>query len=66
MLDAFVAAVVRVDEPGREIWRQLPNGKAMILRCDIAALCPVKDTWLVLAAMSILQLVGVATGGQGE
>src|SRR5438270_10002678 len=66
MLYAFIAAIIRINKPGLEIRRECSNGKAMILRGDIAALRPIENTGLVLTSMSILQLIGVTACGKRQ
>src|ERR1700730_6934690 len=61
MYHAFISAIVRVDEPGRELRGQCIYGKAMVLCRDIAALAPGENTWLVLAPVSKLHFIGSAT-----
>src|SRR5258708_4713057 len=60
MLHPFIAAIIGVGEPGNKICWQHTNGKAMILRGNIATLCIVQETGLVLAPMPELQLIGIA------
>ena len=64
MLHALVAAIIGIDKPGSEIWRQSADGKAMILCRDIAALRAMQEAGLVLAAMPKFQLIGIATSRQ--
>lgn len=66
MKQALVAAIVGVDEPGVELRRQASHGETMVLRGDVAALRAMQLTRLVLAAMSKLEFVGVATGRQRQ
>ena len=62
VLDAFIGAIVCVHKPFFPVIAERfhIHRKAMVLRCDKAALCSVQDAGLVLRAMAIFKLVGIA------
>ena len=59
---ALIAPVIGIHEPWLEIRGQFSNGESVVLRRNVAALCPLQDARLILAAMPKLKLVGIATG----
>src|SRR5258708_3099018 len=61
MLYALITPIIGINKPGSKIWREHPNGKAMILCGDIATLRPILDTRLILASMPIFQFIRIAT-----
>ena len=64
VLHALIAPIVGIDEPGRELRWKDANGKAMILRRNVAALCVVQEAGLILTPVPKFQLVGVPTCGK--
>ena len=64
MLNAFVAAIIGVCEPGNEAFRNDVDCETVILCGDIAALAVLQQTGLVLAPMSKFHFVGIATSRQ--
>ncbi len=68
MANAFVGAVVGVEEPWLPIRRQgfFIDGVAVILRGDEAALAADQNARLVLAAMAVFELVRFRAGGERQ
>ena len=61
MPDALIGAVVQVLEQTFPICRKraVINGKAVVLRCDVALVRTRDTNRLVMSAMTVLELVGL-------
>ena len=62
MNDALITTIIDINKPWLEIRREFSDGESVVLRRDVAALCPLQDAGLILAAMSEFKLVGIPTG----
>ena len=66
MLEALIAAIVGVDEPGREIRRQRSHCEPVILRGNVAAFCPMQHAGLILAAVPKFQFIRIPARRQRQ
>src|SRR5579859_8046259 len=66
MMDAFICAIVGIDEPGGETWWDRFNSKTVVLRRDIATLRSCQQAGLILTSVSKLELICIAASGKGQ
>ena len=68
MSDTLVGAIVDVGEPGLPTLgkRGRVHGKSVILGGDVAAFASLFEAGLILASMTVFELVGVTAGCQGQ
>jgi len=62
--DTLVGAIIGIDKPGFEILWQFTDSKAMILRCNIAALSSRHQTGLILTPVTKFEFVGITTSSK--